>query len=343
MKSRPLTNLTRKAVPFVWGPDEQNAFDNIRTILTSAPVLRHYDPSLPTEIRTDASAFAIGAVLVQEEPPGTKRPVAYLSRKLSDCERNYSVSEREMLAIQYACVSWRHFLLGISFTFITDHAALKGINNSKDPYGRLARAAMILSEFNFKIIHKAGTNLKDADALSRNVEGADPAQAEGRKTDLRVLIARVVPSADDRIDIDETSVATEQRADPTLTPLIDLLLGQTTDPQPRLLKESRRYVLTDGKLYRRHYARGTNVFLLVIPKTMQQQIMYQFHDTTFGGGHLGQTKTLARITERYYWEGMAEIIREYVRTCHNCQSRKTPRPISIPTVPFTKISMDIPR
>ena len=99
----PLNELLRGDTDFSWSNKRQQAFEQLKTALTSGTVLAHFDPQLPTQVTTDASAVAIGAVLSQTQPDGSERPVAYASRTLATAERAYSVSEREELACIWAC------------------------------------------------------------------------------------------------------------------------------------------------------------------------------------------------------------------------------------------------
>ncbi|KAK9678910.1 RNase H-like domain found in reverse transcriptase [Popillia japonica] len=127
------------------------------------------DYDQPFVIQTDASAFGIGAVLTQTHPSEGERVIAYISRSLSKPERNYSTTERECLAVLWAIEKLRPYIEGIHFTVITDHYSLVWLQNLKDPMGRLARMAVKLQQYNFKIVHRRGKDHVVADALSRSV------------------------------------------------------------------------------------------------------------------------------------------------------------------------------
>ena len=119
----PLNNLTNKGVTFMWDNNYQSAFETLKRKLTEVPVLAYPSFSLTAnqfQLHTDASATGLGAVLEQ----GGK-VVAYASRTLTQAERNYSVIQRECLAIIYALKQFRHYLLGRQFTLLTDHAPLQ--------------------------------------------------------------------------------------------------------------------------------------------------------------------------------------------------------------------------
>jgi hypothetical protein len=130
----PLTALLHKDQAFHWDTPEQEAFETLKDKLISAPVLLLPDPTKPFTVTTDASDFAIGAVLTQDHGRG-EQPVAYESRKLSPAELNYPVHEKELLAIVHAIRLWRMYLEGQKFTVITDHASLEYIKTQ----GNLSR------------------------------------------------------------------------------------------------------------------------------------------------------------------------------------------------------------
>ena len=103
--AKPLSDLTRQAVTFTWGESQRRAFEALKRILSTAPVLRLPDFSKEFIVNTDASDVAIGAVLQQDFGRGLQ-PIAYDSRKLTDAERRYSTYDRELLAVVNACITW---------------------------------------------------------------------------------------------------------------------------------------------------------------------------------------------------------------------------------------------
>ena len=124
----PLTALTRKTgkSPFVWSAAAQEAFETLKRAFTTAPILRHADPSRPFILETDASDFALGAVLSQSGEDGLLHPIAYHSRKFTAAEINYEIYDKELLAIVDSFEVWRHFLEGAQhpITVFTDHKNL---------------------------------------------------------------------------------------------------------------------------------------------------------------------------------------------------------------------------
>jgi len=133
------------------------------------PVLKQCDPTQPYVIRTDASAYALGAVLLQGKTHEDQHPVEYASRLLTSAERNYSTTEREALAVVWALGKFRCYIEGQEVTVVTDHQALKWLMSLKSPSGRLARWALLLQEFNLRIEYAPGKCNVVADMLSRPV------------------------------------------------------------------------------------------------------------------------------------------------------------------------------
>lgn len=150
--ARPLHSLTKKDSPFVWIPDCQLAFMELKQLLTSAPVLSYPDFQKPFVLETDASGSGLGAVLAQRQEDHTVRPIAYASRSLQAHERNYGITELEGLGVVWALKHFRSYLYGHSCDIFTDHQALKSLLNTPQPSGKLARWGMAIQELGYFIV-----------------------------------------------------------------------------------------------------------------------------------------------------------------------------------------------
>jgi hypothetical protein len=166
--AQPLTNLTKKNVPFNWTEEQQKAFEELKRILSTEPLLIYPDFSQPFIVACDASTKALGAVLSQIRD-GEEKPVAYCSRQLNSAEMKYSVTKLELLAFLFATKQFRCYLYGHIFTVYIDHRALKWLLNLQDPSSRLTRWAMKLSEYVYVVKHRPGTKMRHADAFSRSI------------------------------------------------------------------------------------------------------------------------------------------------------------------------------
>lgn len=194
----PLTDLTKDNTPFHWGPQQQEAFDALKLKLIQAEVLAHPSPSKQYVLNTDASGFAIAAVLSQEQEDGMTRPIAYYSKKMNTAEVNYCVHDKELLAVVMAVDHWRCYLHGSPFpvTIRTDHKGLQWLNSKAELTGREARWVERLSDIEYELKYIPGPQNAAADALSRRAdleskEAGVPEECEcGRR--LKIHLSEVV-------------------------------------------------------------------------------------------------------------------------------------------------------
>jgi hypothetical protein len=163
----PLTKLLRKRQKFEWTQEQQKALDILKQLLTSEPIVQYPDFRQEFILATDASNYGLGAILSQRSPTGLETVIAYASKTLNSAERNYSTTEKECLAIVWACKHFNKFLIGRQFSLFTDHAALRHLNNSYATNARHSRWITQLAPFDYIIRYKKGSEHGNADALSR--------------------------------------------------------------------------------------------------------------------------------------------------------------------------------
>ena len=162
----PLTKLMRIDVRWHWMKEQQEAFEKLKLALTQAPLLARPDLSLPFTLQTNASDYAIAGVPTQVFN-GKEHLIYFVSRTLSRAERNYTVTEKECLAVLWSIQRLRGYLQGEKFTVIADHHSLLWLNNLRDPTGRLARWHTALQKYNIDFIHRKRALHKVSDTLSR--------------------------------------------------------------------------------------------------------------------------------------------------------------------------------
>ena len=165
----PLTDLLRKSKPFVWSIECQDAFEKVKNLLCTHPVMSAPDFTKPFMLAVDASDFAAGAILMQRNNDGVDHPVAYFSKKFNNHQRNYSTVEKETLAIVLALEHFEVYVSSAagSITVFTDHNPLTFLSRMKNKNRRLLNWSLYLQEFNLDIRHIRGADNILADALSR--------------------------------------------------------------------------------------------------------------------------------------------------------------------------------
>ncbi|CAG2247042.1 Transposon Ty3-I Gag-Pol polyprotein,Transposon Ty3-G Gag-Pol polyprotein,Retrovirus-related Pol polyprotein from transposon 297 [Mytilus edulis] len=163
----PLSQLTRKDVPFEWTQPCQESLKKLKIALPTSPILEYPQTDGMFILDTDASNIGIGDVLSQIQE-NKEKVISYASKKLDRVQQRYSVTRRELLAVVTFLQQFRHCLLGRKFLLRTDHGSLRWIFAFKEPQGQLARWIESLSQYNFDIQHRPGTKHSNADAMSRN-------------------------------------------------------------------------------------------------------------------------------------------------------------------------------
>jgi RNase H-like domain found in reverse transcriptase/Reverse transcriptase (RNA-dependent DNA polymerase)/Integrase zinc binding domain/Integrase core domain/gag-polyprotein putative aspartyl protease len=305
----PITDLIKKKPSKIqWNPEAQQAFETLKTLLISSPILvqPRYDRKFYVEC--DGSDLGIGAVLMQKDEEDQDHVISYFSRKLTKAERKFSVTERECLAVIEAIKKFRSYIEGSDFEIITDHASLIWLINLKDPTGRLGRWAMQLQAYVDCIRHRPGKDHIIPDALSR-------------------AIAEEVGVIDVVVDQWYTDLYNKISADPDKYP---------------------KFQLKEDKIYKKLNNQNDLSFQnwrLVVPGHLRPEVLRLNHDEC---AHFGMTKVLNRLKQKYYWPAMKDSVRKYINQCTVCKQTKDPNTIlrgpmggpRIPKIPMESISID---
>jgi hypothetical protein len=358
----PITQLLRKNQKFVWSSKAQDAFDRLKSLFTSAPVLRHFDPELPISLYTDSSGFALSGIISQLYE-GRWYPVAYWSRKCIPAECNYDIHDREMLAIVESMKHWRHYLEGSKHTVqvFSDHKNLETFMTTKVLNRRQARWAENLAGYDFVLVHTPGSK-NPADGPSRRPDYAQdvdlPTGALIPEKALRLLPPHLVPK---HADASTESPRPDGALDSSLPVLLTNIVGvhansvPSQDLRERIIAALESDVVAqqhrqdpkfpwswqDGLLLRHN--------LVYVPHddAVRVALVSQHHDAPLAG-HYGVTKTLELLSRNYYFPGMSTYVRNYVTTCDLCSRAKVPRhrkhgqlaPLPVPKSPWKDISCD---
>lgn len=370
--SAPLYRLLKKdGGGWRFGREERDSVQELKAALASTPVLVYPDFSLPFRLDTDASGVGIGAV-VSQEVEGDDKPIAYFSRSLSAAERNYTVTEQEMLAIIAALKRFRPYLLGAKVRIITDHQPLKYVlTKAGEVQGRVTRWLDHLGEHDCTIEYRKGKDHVVPDALSRAPVDDEDARMAALENEVRIcvvdaLVNALVDFKDVKICsgkkmeaasevlrvcsvVDGTAVqdftasenmAEEQQKDVLLRELHRCITAEE-DPSPsafqdgrwlRLIAELQVLYVDNGVLLRRQAA-GRGLM------DEYKQVVVPLHlcrrmvgHAHIAAGHMNADRTFRVAAERLWFPNMRSLIKMHVKTCVPCQRQK--KPIHAPRAPM---------
>ncbi|XP_065203998.1 uncharacterized protein K02A2.6-like [Planococcus citri] len=327
-KFAPLNALTRKNAKFDWSDECEQAFQLIKKEIASERVLCHFDPAKPLILSTDASPYAIGAVLSHQFREG-ERPIAFVSRTLTETERRYSQLDRESLAIYWAVKRFFNYLFGRKFILFTDckpltsilaaHAAKPSLSAT-----RLLHYALFLQGFDYEIRYRRSEDNKNADFASRF-----PCQiANSNQIDVPAWCYTNLLHS---LPVKAAEIGAETLAETSSATLLRQLRGE--EPCHMKTAELAQYSLQDNCILR-----NDRVY---IPEKLRQRVLTELHQ-----GHLGMVKCKSLARSYVYWPGIDHDIEDMVRSCASCdQNAKNPskcvsHPWLPPSQPWQRIHFD---
>ena len=354
------------SVPWQWGDAQRLAFNSIKDVLMSPPVLAYADFSKPFILHTDASTEGLGAVLYQEQD-GQERVIAYASRGLRASEKHYPAHKLEFLCLKWAVTDKFHdYLYGIQFTVFTDNNPLTYVLSTAKLDATSHRWLASLGSFNFKIVYKSGKSNGDADGLSRRpqdneemfpdvVSAICEALTVSRdscpiaETLVVTSCATVLEAVDIQFDhpVDATDISTvdwskEQSTDVTISRVIDLMKSgckpenidrkSETQEVSKYFREWSKLYFSNNILYRTTVLNGVETEQLVLPVRYRSIVLQHLHDDV---GHQGRDRTLSLVRARFYWPGLESDVLNKVKNCEKCIKRKTIPPPSAELVNIT--------
>ena len=326
----PLYRVEQKGKNWEWTQGCHEAFLNIKRQLANAPILAF--PRLDTLfiLDTDASDSGIGGVLSQLQD-GRERVIAYAARGLSKSERNYSTARKELLALVWGAEHFEIYLCGKTFVARTDHKALRWLKNFKNPKGQIARWLERLSDFDIKVEHRTGSSHGNADGLSRIPWDEEVAFVHSVETHC----------------LSRNQIKVEQERDPVLSQVSKWLRAGERPPRKDVEGSGRellsywaqldRLAYKDELIWRRWEEEGIDNVLCVqlcISRKLAPQILRELHDSP-SSGHMGVTRTIARVRERFHWFGLRDDVENHVRACAACA--QTNGPSRLPRAPLISV------
>lgn len=333
----PLYQLLKHDEPWSWKSAQEKAFVESKQSLLSSQVLVHFDPCLEIVLACDASAYGIGAVLSHRMLDGSEKPIGFVSRTLTEAEKNYSQIEKEGLACVFGVQRFHSYLYGHRFELVTDHKPLLTLFNEKKSIppqasGRIQRWALKLAAYEYSIGCRSTKQHANADAMSRlPLEGAS---LESRTLPELVLMVERLQDA----PITARQIAQWTTQDPVLSVVYQYVQQgwpdtvETGELRPYW---SRRLELSSHE--------GCIMWggRVVVPRQGQDYVLMELHT-----GHPGMSRMKALARGLVWWPGLDGMVEDIVKSCTECQQvkplpvRAPLQPWSWPTRPWSRLHID---
>ena len=343
--ARPLVDLTRKDVPFIWGDDQKEAFQRLKDLVSSAPALRPIDYKCGRTVilSVDSSIHGIGFVLSQLDEDDRPVPARYGSLPVTKAQANYAQSKLELYGLYRALAHYQLYLVGVPHLRIdVDASSISGmINNPNLHYDRPTnRWIQGILKHNFELHHIPGHKHRAPDALSRRRYTSEDeisadwnsdteSEKEGEAEPVKI---GAVQGRDKEQELQDIMHFLKTIKPPPFT---------TVQKRQRFLHQAARYYAQENRLYRRHPS-GNNQRVLMTGGE-RRRVLAELHE---GEGHRGEWAIWEAIRIRFYWPGMRKDVTNYIRSCHTCQLRSTKKMHIIPTISepqalFSKVYLDV--
>ena len=345
-KTEPLRKLTHKDQTWEWTPQHDRAVNELKDALVKAPVTAYFDPAKDTELSVDASPVGSAAILSQKDKEtGTNHIITYASRSLTQTEQRYSQTEREALAIVWACEHLHLYIYGKPVAIHTDHKPLVSIfgNPSSKPPPRIERWTLRLQPYQIKVHYRKGDG-NPADYLSRHPSKQSIAASREEKIAEDYVNYITIASTPKALTVQEIEEAT--KADVTLQAVSKAIeTGNWHEGVKQSGVDTAEFIawqkvkdeLTAG-VDPQVILRGTKI---AVPKKLQERVVNLAHE-----GHQGVVKTKSLLREKVWFPGIDKMVEKKVQSCCAClvstpESKREPLVMSpLPKAPWSEVSMD---
>ncbi|XP_062620753.1 uncharacterized protein K02A2.6-like [Saccostrea cucullata] len=333
----PLHKLLQKNQKWMWGKEQEDAFQKSKDLLQSDKVLVHYDPCKKLLLACDASPYGIGAVLSHQMEDGSERPISYASRTLTAAERNYSQLEKESLSIIFGIKKFHQYLFGRPVTIVTDHKPLIGLFSEDKQIpsmaaSRIQRWALTLAAYEYRIVYKEGRNHGNADGLSRL-----PLKTKETDTPMPLDTSMILNHIDE-LPVTCKDIRLWTRRDHVLSKVLHFILNGWPDKCPE--EECKPYFERRTELSSNDgcILWGNRV---VVPSPGRKCMIDELHE-----GHPGITRMKSLARSYVWWPNMDSELERCVRECEDCQvNMKNPalaplHPWEYPSKPWSRLHID---
>ena len=339
--TKPLRDLLSKKNQWTWDQAQNQAFTAVKEALTKSPNLALFDPNLETTVSADASSYGLGAVLLQTQPNGERRAVAYVSRSMTPTETRYAQIEKEALALTWACERYSDYLIGLRFSIETDHKPLVPLFSAKlldELPIRVQRFRMRMMRYDFTITHVPGKNLITADALSRAPSSPANSDDQSLQAEVDAYILNTLsglPATERRLE----EIKCEQEKD-KVCQLIKKYCKSGWPNSKRVPEAVRKFYPVASELSEQEGLLLRNN-RLVIPVSLQREVLDQLH-----AGHQGIKKCRERAKQAVWWPGLSKKLETLVNNCPACYKLRSQRaqPListPLPNLPWQKVATDL--
>ena len=329
--AKPMNRLLKKEVPFEWSEMCEEAFQQLKKLLTSPPLLIHPDIGGHFHILTDASDAACGAA-VCHRMNDIYRPVAFWGCTLKDAELNYTVTEKEALAVIKSIKNYKDMLQGAKITIVTDHKPLIPLLQSayKAPSSRLRRWALALSDFDFEITYEPGATHFLPDYLSRVHHDHVPGEEFEPAVGCELFEAEIQDG-----ELTVAMIINAQLQDAECVQLMEYVQDGDLPPDPtdaRRVMDQADFVgiQEPGVLCRfnlKRFSKNRDQYArikprMIIPGKLIPKVLRLLHNDILAGGHVGVSSLTTKISDKFYWRNMNADIVDYVKACETCSLRR---------------------
>ena len=351
--TRPLVALYKKGAEFIWTDECTEAFEKLKTLVSTSPALLplDYSSDKPIVLSVDTSQTAVGFILSQLDENGKKRPARYGSLPMNEREARYSQPKLELYGLYRALRHWRLHIVGVKKLIVeVDAKYIKGMLKEPDlqPNAAMNRWIQGILTFDFKLTHVPADKFKGPDALSRRPMAPDEQiiEDDDEWLDQMGLYLSAKPTTANHF-LSPRVYANRTEQEQTLHNILRYLITQEM-PVIESLQARRRFISNANKYKIKH---NTMIKLtptghplnVVLKDSEKATILKQAHDDC---GHRGVRVIFSMLKIRFFWPHMLQDIRNYVKSCHQCQIRslkkyRIPITVSTPATLFTKVYIDV--